>query len=389
MFIAINESGESISLLQPHPAEALKGCFRCDVCKEPVVLKKGTRKKWHFAHRADSKCRTGGKTESDLHMTGKKLLFQWVNQSYETEMEKFIPLINRKADVLVTINKQKYALEFQCAAITEKEILKRTQDYLSCGIRPIWIFCTKNIRVRETGKLSIHAFEWTALRESPDRRSRFLVYLDPYAETLSMFSPSLHQLKKQHLTDISIWNSSINNIIQGVQSGEKTKLNSAGWLKFKEQWRFKPQPWIGKKDATFLKEHMLKKQSDVAFFPAEAGWPVFGYEYFLTPVYIWQSCILLEFLPSVFYSRGGFALEDMIGWVKQKITGKTFRVRFFPQIKQPLRTAVLNYLFLLVRFDCLSYHQPSRTFLINKLPQAAPSLVDGYNKDREYSFQLR
>lgn len=389
MFIAINESGKPVSLLQPHPAEVLKGCFRCEVCKEPVVLKKGKRKKWHFAHRPDSKCLSDGKTESDLHMTGKKLLFQWLDQSYETEMEKFIPLIHRKADVLVTINKQKYALEFQCAAITEKEILRRTQDYLSCGIRPIWIFCTKNIRIKETGMLSIHAFEWTALRESPDRRSRFLVYLDPCAETLSMFNPSIHQLQKQNLTDISIWNSSINDIIKGDQFVEKAKLHSAGWLKLKEQWRFKPQPWIGKKDATTLKEYMLKQQSDVAFFPAEAGWPVFGYEYFLTPVYIWQSCILLEFFPHFFSSSVGFALEDMTGWMEQKITGEIFRVRFFPQIKQPLRTAVLNYLFLLIRFGCLSYHQPSRMFFIKKLPQAALSLDDGYNKDREYSFRLR
>lgn len=389
MFIAINEAGKSVSLFQLQPAEVLKGRFWCEACKDPVVLKKGTRKKWHFAHRADSKCRTGRKTESNLHMTGKKLLFQWVNQYYETEMEKFIPLISRKADVLVTIENQKYALEFQCAAITEKEILKRTKDYLSCGVRPIWIFCTKNIRVKGTGKLSTHAFEWTALRESPDRRSRFLVYLDPYAETFSMFSPSLHQLQKQDFSGVSIWESSINDIINGNQSGEKTKLHSAGWLKLKEQWRYKPQPWIGRKDATILKEQMLKKQSDVAFFPAEAGWPVFGYEYFLTPVYIWQSSILLEFLPSFFYGRGGFALEDITGWVEQKITGEIFRVRFFPQIKQPLRTAVLNYLFLLIRFDCLSYHQQSRTFFIIKLPQAAPSLMDGYNKDKEYSFRLR
>lgn len=389
MFIAVNEEGKRISLFEPQPAEVLKGLFWCEVCKERVVLKKGTRVRWHFSHQAHSSCAASYKTESKLHVRGKNILYHWAGRYHDVTTEEFIPGINRRADVLVKAGEKRYVLEFQCAAISERELINRTRDYQSCGIEPVWVLCTNRLQTKAKEKLCVHSFEWMALRESVNKRSRFLIYLDPFAETCSLLRASSCLLNNYEPAFHSIWNYSFNDLLQGNMFSESERFSAEKWMQLKKDWRFKPQTWRGKADATALKEYLLKKQSDLAFYPAEAGWPVFGQEYFTTPIYIWQTYILVEMLPSFSHQKRGFVIEDAELYMKRKIIDAIFRVRPFPQIDHPLKTVLLNYLFLLCRFGCLTYERSSRTFLIKSLPSPEASLMEGYDNDKRYSVCLQ
>lgn len=388
MFIAVNEEGKRISLFEPQSVEILNGPFRCEVCKERVILRKGTKKRWHFSHQSHAACSASDKTESSLHVRGKNLLQQWAGQYHDVTTETFIPEIKRRADVLVKTGEKRYALEFQCAVISERELINRTRDYQSCGIEPVWVLCMNNLRSKAKGKLSIQSFEWMALRESVNRCSRFLVYLDPFAETCSVIRTSSCLLNDYKPVLHSIWNYSFSDLIQGNIFSRQESFSLEKWMQLKKDWRFKPQTWMGKADATALKEHMLKKQSDLAFYPAEAGWPVFGHEYFITPIYIWQTYILIEMLPSFLNQKDEFVIEDAEHYMKQKIINTVFQIRSFPQINQPLKTVLVNYLFLLCRFGCLAYKRSSQTFFIKSLPSPESSLVDGNDNDKRYSIFL-
>lgn len=139
MLVAIDETKQHISLWNKTTKEIqqLKGLkFYCPVCYNQVILKSGSYKRAHFAHKSFN-CGISSEGETEEHLEGKKLLVEnLVRYGVTCELERYFPESNQRADVFSS----PLALEFQCSPLGEKAYQKRTLDYqLKEQVTPIWI----------------------------------------------------------------------------------------------------------------------------------------------------------------------------------------------------------------------------------------------------------
>lgn len=116
--------------------------FYCPWCKEKVILKIGNVMIPHFAHIVKSNCKNTN--ESLKHRQGKRNLSMWLTyQGIDHNVEVVLKEINRIADIYFVHNNKKYVIEYQCSTIPVTDVVKRSDDYKSIGITPIWILGKK------------------------------------------------------------------------------------------------------------------------------------------------------------------------------------------------------------------------------------------------------
>ncbi|RDW18274.1 hypothetical protein CWR48_11870 [Oceanobacillus arenosus] len=114
--------------------------FYCPICKGQVVMKVGSKVIPHFAHRSINDCPASEGGEGKYHEQGKLLLYKWLkSQMLHVELEVYLPEINQRPDLLLTINNRRIAIEYQCSKIPIEQVKKRNDGYKEIGIIPIWI----------------------------------------------------------------------------------------------------------------------------------------------------------------------------------------------------------------------------------------------------------
>ncbi|MBI2061992.1 MAG: hypothetical protein HYT87_19810 [Nitrospirae bacterium] len=114
--------------------------YQCPVCSELVILRKGTVRVPHFAHKAHSTCVNHGKTPRHYQMqetVHEHLAKDPDNRS--VQMERFFPKIMRVADVYFERSGYPYVVECQVSPIDPREIRARETDYAKAGAKIIWI----------------------------------------------------------------------------------------------------------------------------------------------------------------------------------------------------------------------------------------------------------
>ncbi|MDG3044070.1 competence protein CoiA family protein [Bacillus sp. B6(2022)] len=101
-------------------------------------------------------------------------LKDWLTQlGYEPLLEKYVSNIQQRPDVTVAIENKSYAIEFQCANISWKELHKRTEGLRAAGLYPIWVIGANRLK-RMAGQLfSFSSIHWGILRQSKNRRLIF------------------------------------------------------------------------------------------------------------------------------------------------------------------------------------------------------------------------
>ena len=94
--------------------------YYCPCCDTELVLKAGSIKIPHFAHKSNASCDASSEPESTYHLLAKRKLFAWfTSYGYDAVLEGYIPTIKKRADILVRVDEKKYAVEFQCSTISE------------------------------------------------------------------------------------------------------------------------------------------------------------------------------------------------------------------------------------------------------------------------------
>ncbi|MFZ3577918.1 competence protein CoiA [Virgibacillus sp. DJP39] len=149
MLQAKSNSGKLTTLVRLTKQELLEAkndIFYCPTCNEQVLIKAGPKTIPHFAHYAKAECAANDHGEGPYHEQGKLLLYEWLtNQRIETELEKYIPELGQRPDILVTLNsRRKIAIEYQCARIPTEILNQRNIGYRGAGITPIWILGAKH-----------------------------------------------------------------------------------------------------------------------------------------------------------------------------------------------------------------------------------------------------
>ncbi|MBF0780437.1 MULTISPECIES: competence protein CoiA [unclassified Granulicatella] len=115
-------------------------CYFCPSCRCKVYLRQGRNRTAHFVHYKKCDQDTFSEGETEEHIQGKLLLYNWLSQCEgSVELEPYLPKLKQRPDLLYTTCTQKIAIEFQCSPITCEKMLERTQGYERAGYKVIWI----------------------------------------------------------------------------------------------------------------------------------------------------------------------------------------------------------------------------------------------------------
>ncbi|NLM66093.1 MAG: competence protein [Enterococcus sp.] len=106
--------------------------YFCPSCQKEVLLKKGSVKRAHFAHRHLTTCAAFSEGETVEHLAGKFLLAEWTKNG---ELEAYLPELKQRPDV----RWGQIAFEFQCSPLPLERFLERTTNYQKHDYVPWWL----------------------------------------------------------------------------------------------------------------------------------------------------------------------------------------------------------------------------------------------------------
>ncbi|MFD0898637.1 competence protein CoiA [Loigolactobacillus binensis] len=166
MLVAQNAQQKYLNCLtysRPQLRQLQQQAYTCPACQQPVMLKVGTTMQPHFAHFAGAACHAATEGETAEHLAGKALLGQLCRRWQVTfAYEVYLPAIQQRPDLLLSIGHRRIALEFQCSPITVPRLQARTQGYHQIGYQVIWILGQRY--QRQQWRQSNHAFLQYALK---------------------------------------------------------------------------------------------------------------------------------------------------------------------------------------------------------------------------------
>ncbi|WP_084172115.1 competence protein CoiA family protein [Atopococcus tabaci] len=138
MLMALDQSNNYVSASS---IDINKGKYVCPGCGAPVYLKKGTIRVPHFSHYKQSDCRVFSEGETEEHLEGKQLLYDWLTISgISVQMEAYIPELKQRPDLLCWMQDgTPLAVEFQCSRLSMERMLERTEGYEEKGYFVLWI----------------------------------------------------------------------------------------------------------------------------------------------------------------------------------------------------------------------------------------------------------
>lgn len=115
------------------------GPFLCPECDREVVLRSGSVRVSHFAHRSEGPCRYGAGETND-HRRCKQAIYEALLR--EPGVKNVIledSLGTCRPDVFATIKNIPVAIEVQISALSMETIIRRTEEYSRQGIYVLWL----------------------------------------------------------------------------------------------------------------------------------------------------------------------------------------------------------------------------------------------------------
>jgi competence protein CoiA len=117
----------------------LNAPFLCPECRAEVVLRAGTVRVSHFAHKPPITCSYGG-GETEAHRRCKMEIYQaLLRQPGVTKVALERPLGSVRPDISAYINGVPVAIEVQISTLSQEAIIHRTQEYERKGIYVLWL----------------------------------------------------------------------------------------------------------------------------------------------------------------------------------------------------------------------------------------------------------
>ncbi|SDL97979.1 competence protein CoiA [Sediminibacillus halophilus] len=278
--------------------------FYCPVCGERVIVKAGRTMIAHFSHSPNSSC-ADHKGEGEYHERGKLHLFQWLrNQGLDATLEKYLPEIGRRPDVLLRLGKKVIALEFQCAALDREELYKRTEDYRKLAIEPLWILGGNRLKRTGARKIRLTSMDRSFLTRYNHSSSLLMNFYCPNTGQFCLFRQiqsagngnfygDLHFLPLRH-TQFRL-------LLQDMKQFQPFLLES--WLQEKQKFRTKPpSKWTGRLHQSW-RQWLYQKGYHQSLLPSYIYLPVIGQYRMKTPPWDWQSRLFLEYLMNLPFQR--------------------------------------------------------------------------------------
>ena len=148
IFVAVDSEGNNRFAFE-EDKDALRKLSKskelsCPNCRKKAYFHGGIKRIHHFNHEPHVECSFTGEPETQEHLSGKLLIYNWLKNQYPNAyiaLEQRIMETNQIADVYADFGKgYKFAFEVQCSEITAEKWGQRRKLYRSAGIQDIWLF---------------------------------------------------------------------------------------------------------------------------------------------------------------------------------------------------------------------------------------------------------
>ena len=156
MLVAVDKQG--VRLYAESSGERYTECY-CPVCGEPVVHRRGNKRRAHFAHRPDTNCYFGRDKDykSEWHIR--------MQDYFPKEAQEFIftdEETGEKHIADIFLKDSNTVLEFQHSPIEEKEFFSRTIFHLKNKRRIVWLFdeSVDNQKSKYLGRFKPDDYAW-------------------------------------------------------------------------------------------------------------------------------------------------------------------------------------------------------------------------------------
>lgn len=321
--------GEWFSLMNYHNQEQLRErrqieSFYCPECKEQVILKMGKKKIPHFAHKKGAACSESYERESEYHLKGKMLLYEWLqSKGVDPIVEPYFKVIAQRPDIGFIHEGIQYAIEYQCSVIPEELFLKRSKNYQKANIIPIWIMAAKNIKRKSDCRAALSEFDYLFLRKSPC-----------HVWMLPAFCPITNNLViMNHITPITTKNIITQFSIKNLKSATLSDLLNPrcihsfpiGDWQTEIRKRKNTTTQFGMVQNKYLQE--LYTHSFIPFLlPPEIGLPVPHAPYIETSIIEWQSYLFID----VLHDREWVSLDKVVATFKRRVNNRDVKIRSLP-----------------------------------------------------------
>lgn len=135
MFYAKSDTGERVSA-ERAVAEEIRNGLSCPVCDFPVVLRNGTQRICHFAHRKGADCDSFTADMSEWHLDWQKRFPEECREIVLEGENELGQIEKHRADVLY----HDVVVEFQHSPISEIEFWQRNYFYTRKAKHLLWVF---------------------------------------------------------------------------------------------------------------------------------------------------------------------------------------------------------------------------------------------------------
>ncbi|WP_233143889.1 competence protein CoiA [Lottiidibacillus patelloidae] len=356
-----------------------KKSFYCPICEERLLLKAGNKRRWHFAHQKNSSCLVEQEAETEYHLNGKILLYQWLKKQYrQVYLEYYIRSIKQRPDILVQTEDGPVAIEFQCSNIPESHLIKRTEMYNQRNIKPLWILGSKRLK-RKKNYFQLTAMDWLTVQFNT---KPFVVYFNPTNKQFTLLhslSPFSEGKVFAGNMNMKLHHTSLQQLIHPLIKMERV---SDAWFNEKRKWRLSCH-YENKKAAHFIRNELQKKRLHLCYIPSVCGVP-HNFTYLIkTPTVYWQTWIFLKFL----YKKEKYTTFDsreIINSFAHCAKVQKFSVRRFPCISGKYKyfaQAIHAYLQLLCNLNYLRKKSKHTYIIMNEITPTT-SNYEAIGKDK-------
>lgn len=356
MLVASTEKGMRISLIGSDSIQALQQfrethTFFCPECKEKVIMKIGLKRIPHFSHKKGSECPERYERESEYHISGKVLLFQWLEKKgLNPILEPYYPEISQRPDIAVHYEGTHYALEYQCSSISEELFIKRTEAYIQAGIVPIWILAGKSIKRIGRTKVSLSGFQYLFLRQTPSGHW-----------VIPSFCPATQSfINIHHIQPLTVRNACAHYDVKPISKAEadilfdpyfKKDTNIDEWKREVRKIKNSLSRNKGAVKNNFLQD-LYSRSIAPALLPPEIGLPVHHSVFIETSPVQWQSYLFLD----IVCKERLFSLQQMISAFRNRVKNNDVKIRSIPLVQSGSEImAIKEYLNVLISLNIVEH----------------------------------
>lgn len=302
MLQALSERGELITpakLSRAEIKELRQQLFRCPECHEKVIIRAGPRVTPHFAHLPESTCSLNRHGESNYHKRAKLLLFNWLQkQKYpKVHLEKYLPTIKQRPDILLETKKGQVAVEFQSATTSPIEISERNQGYASENIFPLWILGKNQFKNnRQHYSYRINSFHQQFIKEYGKENTTSLLYFCPEKSEFTIlndlyFYRANDALAKSRTLSLHEC-SNIRQLFTNRSLSKQVLLRH--WYFEKKRLRTSPHRVTGKE--LQFRKWLYEKRLHLEQLPSIIHLPIRSQYRMNAPLWHWQSKLIIDLL---------------------------------------------------------------------------------------------